>query len=98
MLNPLENEYGVNQAGYVIHSAVHAARHDVRCVIHTHSRAGAAVSALACGLLPFTQTAMCFHPIAYHDYQGFGVDLDGRKSLASDLGDAEVMILRNHVS
>jgi ribulose-5-phosphate 4-epimerase/fuculose-1-phosphate aldolase len=96
LLNPLENEYGVNQAGYVIHSAVHAARHDVKCVIHTHSRAGVAVSALACGLLPLTQTAMRFHPVTYHDYQGVAIDLEERKTLASDLGEAEVMILRNH--
>jgi ribulose-5-phosphate 4-epimerase/fuculose-1-phosphate aldolase len=85
--------YGVNQAGYVIHSAVHAARHDVNCVIHTHSRGGMAVSALAQGLLPLTQTAMRFHPVAYHDYQGPAVDIEERKTLASDLGNAEVMNL-----
>ena len=53
-------DYGINKAGYVIHSAVHAARHDVDCVIHTHSPAGMAVSALKCGLLPLTQNAMFF--------------------------------------
>ncbi|NKJ48511.1 class II aldolase [Burkholderia sp. SG-MS1] len=96
LLNPTEGIYGVNAAGYVIHSAVHAARHDVKCVIHTHSRGGMAVSALACGLLPLTQTAMRFHPVAYHHYQGVAVDLDERRALAADLGQAEVMILRNH--
>jgi ribulose-5-phosphate 4-epimerase/fuculose-1-phosphate aldolase len=96
LLNPNEGTYGVNAAGYVIHSAVHAARHDVNCVIHTHSRGGMAVSALECGLLPLTQTAMRFHPVAYHDYQGVAVDLEERKTLAADLGNAEVMILRNH--
>ncbi len=95
LFNPNE-DYGINYAGYVIHSAVHAARHDVNCVIHTHSRGGMAVSALACGLLPLTQTAMRFHPVAYHDYQGVAIDLDERRSLAADLGNAEAMILRNH--
>jgi ribulose-5-phosphate 4-epimerase/fuculose-1-phosphate aldolase len=96
LLNPHGDGYGVNTAGYVIHSAVHAVRHDVQCVIHTHSRAGMAVSALKCGLLPLTQTAMRFSPVAYHDYQGVAVDLAERETLAADLGSAEVMILRNH--
>ena len=96
LMNPNEGTYGVNAAGYVIHSAVHAARPDVKCVIHTHSRAGMAVSALKCGLMPLTQTAMRFHPVAYHDYQGVAIDLDERRTLASDLGQAEAMILHNH--
>jgi ribulose-5-phosphate 4-epimerase/fuculose-1-phosphate aldolase len=96
LLNPNEGVYGVNAAGYVIHSAVHAARHDVQCVIHTHSRAGLVVSTMKCGLLPLTQTAMRFNPVAYHDYQGVAIDLEERKTLASDLGDAEVMVLHNH--
>ncbi|HEY4375112.1 MAG TPA: class II aldolase/adducin family protein [Burkholderiales bacterium] len=95
LLNPAR-DYGVNRAGYVIHSAVHAARHDVQCVIHTHTRAGMAVSALDCGLLPMTQTAMRFHEVAYHDYEGPAVDLGERERLVRDLGDAEAMILRNH--
>jgi ribulose-5-phosphate 4-epimerase/fuculose-1-phosphate aldolase len=52
-----ELDYGINRAGFVIHSAIHAARHDVGCIIHTHTPAGMAVSALKCGLLPITQTA-----------------------------------------
>ncbi|OLL31235.1 class II aldolase [Burkholderia sp. SRS-W-2-2016] len=96
LLNPLAGIYGVNRAGYVIHSAVHAARPDVKCVIHTHSRASMAIGALKCGLLPLTQTAMRFGTVAYHDYQGVAVDLDERASLARDLGEAEVMVLRNH--
>ncbi|SDV47212.1 class II aldolase/adducin family protein [Chitinasiproducens palmae] len=96
LLNPLAGTYGLNQAGYVIHSAVHAARPDVKCVIHTHSRASMAVGALECGLLPLSQTAMRFEPVAYHDYQGVAIDLDERKSLAEHLGNAEVMFLRNH--
>jgi ribulose-5-phosphate 4-epimerase/fuculose-1-phosphate aldolase len=89
-------DYGINQAGYVIHSAVHAAREDVQCVIHTHSRAGMAVSALKCGLLPLTQTAMRFGSVAYHDYESVAIDIDEQKRLVHDLGANEVMILRNH--
>jgi ribulose-5-phosphate 4-epimerase/fuculose-1-phosphate aldolase len=96
LLNPLEGTYGANRAGYVIHSAVHAARPDVKCVIHTHGRASMAIGALKCGLLPLTQTAMRFGTVAYHDYQGVAVDLQERESLAQDLGDADVMLLRNH--
>ena len=69
LLNPHE-EIGINQAGYVIHSAVHGARADIGCVIHTHTRAGMAVSAMRCGLLALTQTAMRCLPVAYHDYEG----------------------------
>lgn len=91
-----QTEYGINAAGYVIHSAVHGARHDVQCVIHTHTRAGMAVSALQCGLLPLTQTAMRFAKIPYHDYESVALDLDERARLVADLGQSEAMILRNH--
>lgn len=89
-------EYGINQAGYVIHSAVHGARHDVACVIHTHTRAGMAVAAMKCGLLPLTQTAMRFGDITYHDYESVAIDLNERARLVADLGRADAMILRNH--
>jgi ribulose-5-phosphate 4-epimerase/fuculose-1-phosphate aldolase len=89
-------EYGVNQAGFVIHSAIHAARHDVDCVIHTHTAAGMAIASMKCGLLPLTQTAMRFAHIAYHDYEGVALDLDERARLVADLGDANAMILRSH--
>ena len=95
VLNPHEN-LGINRAGYVIHSAVHAARPDVGCVIHTHTRAGMAVSAMQCGLLPLTQTAMRCMPIATHGYEGPAVDLDERARLVADLGQASFMLLRNH--
>jgi ribulose-5-phosphate 4-epimerase/fuculose-1-phosphate aldolase len=88
--------YGINQAGFVIHSAVHRGRPDVSCVIHTHSPAGMAVSALKCGLLPLTQNAMFFGSIAYHDYEGPAIDLDEQQRLVSDLGTSAAMILRNH--
>jgi ribulose-5-phosphate 4-epimerase/fuculose-1-phosphate aldolase len=96
LLNPHQS-YKINPAGYVIHSAVHTARHDAQCVLHTHSRAGMAVSALKCGLLPLTQTSMRFsESVAYHDYEYTAVDPQGRAKLASDLGRAEAIILRNH--
>ncbi len=88
--------YGVNHAGFVIHSAIHRGRADVACVIHTHTPAGMAVSAMECGLLPLTQNAMYFGGIGYHDYEGPAVDLDEQKRLVSDLGTHEAMILRNH--
>jgi ribulose-5-phosphate 4-epimerase/fuculose-1-phosphate aldolase len=88
--------YGINKAGYVIHSAVHEARHELACVIHTHSWASMAVSALECGLLPLTQTAMRFLKIGYHDYQGVVLDTDEQESLLKDLGQGEALILRNH--
>jgi ribulose-5-phosphate 4-epimerase/fuculose-1-phosphate aldolase len=89
-------DYGVNQAGYVIHSAVHSARHDVDCVIHTHTLAGMTVSAHKQGLLPIAQSSMRFGHIAYHDFEGPALNLDERARLVKDLGDAEAMILRNH--
>ncbi len=88
--------YGINKAGYVIHSAIHRARHDIDCVIHTHTWAGMAVSSLACGLLPLTQTAMRFLKIGYHDYQGVVLDEKEQESLLRDMGDSEALILRNH--
>ena len=88
--------YGVNKAGYVVHSAVHAARPEVVCVIHTHTWATMAVSALDCGLLPMTQTAMRFLKIGYHDYCGVVLKLDEQESLIRDLGSGEALILRNH--
>jgi len=88
--------YGINKAGYVIHGAIHRARPGVACVIHTHTWAGMAVSALECGLLPITQTAMRFLKIGYHDYQGVVLDPKEEASLLADLGEGEALILRNH--
>ena len=88
--------YGINRAGFVIHAAIHRARHDVACVIHTHTPAGMAVSAMECGLLPLTQNAMFFSGVGYHDYEGPAVDLEEQKRLQNDLGSHVAMILRNH--
>ena len=89
-------DYGINRAGYVIHSAVHEARPEVGCVIHTHSWASMAVSALDCGLLPITQTAMRFLKIGYHEYQGVVLNESEKESLIRSLGQSEAVILRNH--
>jgi ribulose-5-phosphate 4-epimerase/fuculose-1-phosphate aldolase len=89
-------EYGVNQAGFVIHSAVHAARHDVECIIHTHTLPGMAVSAMKCGILPIAQSSMRFLDIAYHDYEGVALRLEERERLVQNLGNREAMVLRNH--
>ena len=88
--------YGINQAGFVIHSAVHKGRPDVGCVIHTHSIAGMAVSALDCGLLPITQTAMYFDGVGMHEYESVAIDMAEQQRLVRDLGAMKAMILRNH--
>ena len=90
------HDYGVNRAGFVIHSAIHMARPEIACVMHTHTWAGMAVSTMACGLLPNTQTAMRFARISYHDYDGVVIDTASREALVGDLGDNNAMILRNH--
>ncbi len=88
---------GINRAGYVIHSAVHRARPDVHCVMHTHTAAGIAVAAQEAGLLPLSQHAMRFWgKLAYHDYEGLALELDEQARLTRDLGNHKAMILRNH--
>ncbi|WP_431702932.1 class II aldolase/adducin family protein [Pseudomonas sp. BR20] len=88
---------GINHAGYVIHSAIHGARHDLQAVLHTHTRDGIAVSAQKDGLLPISQHSIGFSGrVAYHGYEGVALDLDERERLVADLGDKSVMILRNH--
>jgi ribulose-5-phosphate 4-epimerase/fuculose-1-phosphate aldolase len=89
-------DYGFNRAGFVIHAAIHRARADAHCIVHTHTEAGMAVSALECGLLPLTQMAMRFAKVAYHDFEGVVVNLDEQERLVRDLGDCDLMILRNH--
>jgi ribulose-5-phosphate 4-epimerase/fuculose-1-phosphate aldolase len=92
-----EGEYGLHQAGFVIHSALYRARPDVNAAMHTHTIAGMAVSALKCGLLPLTQTATRFcSRLAYHDFNGPERDPNERDALARDLGTMNYMILRNH--
>lgn len=87
----------VNRAGFVIHSAIHAAREDALAVIHLHTPHGQAVSAMKEGLLPHTQTAMiAHHDVAYHDHEGIADALEERERIVADLGDRNALILRNH--
>jgi ribulose-5-phosphate 4-epimerase/fuculose-1-phosphate aldolase len=92
-----DDGFAINPAAYVIHTAVHAARPDAHCVLHTHSRAGSAVSAMACGLLPISQHALWFHErVGYHDFAGPVVDLAQQERLIEDLGAHNALIMRNH--
>ena len=87
----------VNAAGFCIHSAIHMARPELMCVIHTHTAAGMAVSAQKGGLLPISQHSLKFYnALSYHGYEGIALDLDERERLVRDMGDNKAMILRNH--
>lgn len=97
IIDRASDDLTINPAGFVIHSAVHEARPDVECVIHTHTRAGGAVAALKCGLLPISQKALRFYGrIAYHRYEGPAINLEERARLGEHLGDLNAMILYNH--
>lgn len=92
-----ESPFPVNPAGFVIHSAVHEAREEIQCVLHTHSRAGVAVSAQKCGILPISQTStFVLGSLAYHDYEGVAFREDEKPRLQADLGGANFLMLRNH--
>jgi ribulose-5-phosphate 4-epimerase/fuculose-1-phosphate aldolase len=92
-----DTRYAINSAGFVIHSALHAARPDAKCVLHTHTVAGMAVASIEEGLLPLTQKSMRFYNrIGYHGYEGVADDLGERERLARDLGSHNALILRNH--
>lgn len=87
----------VNVAGFVIHSAIHMARKDVACVMHTHTAAGVGVATQRDGLLPITQQALVVLPfLAYHDFEGVAFSLKERETLGRDLGDRNILMLRNH--
>ncbi|GAA3384474.1 class II aldolase/adducin family protein [Cryptosporangium minutisporangium] len=89
--------FGVNPAGFVIHSAVHRARPDAHCVLHTHTRAGCAVAAQRDGLLPLNQMSMEFYGrVGYHAYEGVALSLAEQERLVADLGPHPALILRNH--
>lgn len=92
------SDYDVNPAGFTIHSAVHMARHDAHCIVHTHTVGGVAVSSMACGLQPCNQWALQFYQrVAYHDFEGIALDHAERERLVSDLGPThQSLILRNH--
>jgi ribulose-5-phosphate 4-epimerase/fuculose-1-phosphate aldolase len=91
------SDYPINPAGFVIHSAIHEHRDNAHCIMHTHTRAGMAVAALECGLLPISMNGMSFQGhIAYYDFEGSTLYLEEREKLARDLGAANALILRNH--
>lgn len=92
-----DQEQEINPAGFVIHSAIHMARPEVQCILHTHTVAGMAVAALEAGLLPVSMYALgYFGQVAYHDFEGPSLDLDERARLGRNLGSNHVLVLRNH--
>src|SRR3954468_19498719 len=93
----LESPYEINPAGFTIHSAIHAAREDARCVLHTHSVNGVAVSARKGGVLPLSQqSTFVLSSLAYHDYEGGALNAEEKPRLVRDLGDRSFFMLRNH--
>jgi ribulose-5-phosphate 4-epimerase/fuculose-1-phosphate aldolase len=93
----IDSPFPVNPAGFVIHSAVHEARPDAACVLHTHTRAGVGVSAQAGGILPISQqSTFVLASLAYHDYEGVAFRADEKPRLQADLGRANFLVLRNH--
>ena len=93
----MDSPHDVNPAGFTIHSAIHAAREDARCVLHVHSVNGVAVSAQEAGVLPLSQHSIfVLSSLAYHDYEGVALDDDEKPRLVRDLGDKRFLMLRNH--
>jgi ribulose-5-phosphate 4-epimerase/fuculose-1-phosphate aldolase len=93
----IDSPFPVNPAGFTIHSCIHEARHDVGCVLHTHSRAGVAVSAQKCGVLPISQqSTFILGSLAYHGYEGLAVRDEEKPRLQDDLGSNNFLMLRNH--
>lgn len=95
--NVLQGDYGINYAGFVIHSAIHAARDDAHFILHFHTDDGVAVSSQKDGLLPLNQRSLAVLPrLAYHEYEGIALNLDERARLVANLGDKSQLLLRNH--
>lgn len=93
----IASPFPVNPAGFTIHSCIHEARPDVGCVLHTHTRAGVAVSAQKCGILPISQqSTFVLASLAYHDYEGVALRDEEKPRLCADLGDRNFLVLRNH--
>ncbi len=93
----METPYRINPAGFTIHGAIHAAREDARCVFHTHTPHGIAVAAQVEGLRPLSQQSLfALASLAYHDYEGVALNEDEKPRLVADLGDKQILILRNH--
>ena len=95
--NVISGDGEINYTGYIIHGAVHKAKENIHCVMHTHTRAGLAISCLKDGLKPIFQDAAIFHNrVSYHDWQGMSTEVEECKDIAKNLGNNKVMILRNH--
>ncbi|HUP92352.1 MAG TPA: class II aldolase/adducin family protein, partial [Solimonas sp.] len=93
----MPSPYDINPAGFTIHSAVHAAREDAQCVMHTHSLNGVAVSAQKNGVLPISQQSLfVLSSLAYHDYEGVALNEEEKPRLVKDLGEKNFLMLRNH--
>lgn len=88
--------YGVNRAGFTLHSTIHGARKDINAVIHLHTGIAAGLSALKCGFLPISQEALICGKVGYHDYAGILVDEAMKEKIVKDLGSYKILILRNH--
>jgi ribulose-5-phosphate 4-epimerase/fuculose-1-phosphate aldolase len=92
-----DTPFPVNPAGFTIHSAIHAARHDMQCVLHTHSLNGVAVSAQKKGVQPLSQQSIfILSSLAYHDYEGVALNDEEKPRLVADFGDKTYLMLRNH--
>jgi ribulose-5-phosphate 4-epimerase/fuculose-1-phosphate aldolase len=93
----MDSPYEINPAGYTIHSAVHEVRHDVNCVLHTHTAAGVAVSAQKQGILPISQQSIfVLSSLAYHPYEGVALNHEEKARLQADLGENSFLMLNNH--
>lgn len=93
----VDSPYPVNPAGFTIHSALHMSRDDAKCVMHLHTDDGVAMASQEYGLLPITQHAqLVYGDLAYHDYEGVALELGERERIIADVGDKNVVVLRNH--
>ncbi|KAH9520266.1 hypothetical protein Btru_060393 [Bulinus truncatus] len=97
IVEPGSTQFGVSKAGFTLHSAIHQARPDIKCIVHLHTPAAVAVSAMKCGLLPMSQEALICGKLSYHDYQGIFINPEEREKLARNLGvHNKILVLRNH--
>lgn len=98
IIDPGSTSYGINKAGYVIHSALHRGRSDLHSIMHSHANPAVAISALSTGLKPIAQNTALLGPIAYHDYEGIALRMDEQERLIANMGPppTKIMILRNH--
>jgi len=93
----INGEHKINETGYIIHGAIHKSRKDINCIVHSHSRAGLAISCLNEGLIPMMQdSAMFYNRVSYHDWEGMSTEIEECEKISKDLGSNKVMILKNH--